>query len=55
MRLKNRKNFTVTFYHVSWMILGAYLLVNLVVGAILNNYDRILSERKEEQKRQSEP
>lgn len=40
-------NFTVTFFHVTWMILAAYLLVNLVVGAIINNYNEILSERRE--------
>ena len=44
-------NFTVTFFHVTWMILAAYLLVNLVVGAILNNYDQILSERRTEEKK----
>ena len=45
-------NFTVTFFHVTWMILAAYLLVNLVVGAILNNYDQILSERRSEDKKE---
>ncbi|MAA79734.1 MAG: cation transporter [Deltaproteobacteria bacterium] len=45
-------NFAVTFFHVTWMILAAYLLVNLVVGAILNNYDQILSERRAEEKKE---
>lgn len=37
----------VTLYHVSWMIVSAFLLLNLVVGAIVNNYDRMISEVKE--------
>ena len=41
----------LSFFHVPWMILAAYLLVNLV-GAILNNYDQILSERRTERKKQ---
>jgi voltage-gated sodium channel len=39
----------VTFYHVSWMILSAFLLINLVVGAIVNNYDRTMEEVKAEE------
>lgn len=39
----------VTVYHVSWMILSAFLLVNLVVGAIVNNYDRTMDEVRAEQ------
>jgi voltage-gated sodium channel len=37
----------VTLYHVSWMIISAFLLLNLVVGAIVNNYDRLMSEAKQ--------
>ena len=32
-------NWLVNIYFVSWMILSAFLLVNIIVGAIVNNYD----------------
>lgn len=35
---------TVTIYHVTWMILSAFLLINLVVGAVVNNYDQMMQE-----------
>ncbi len=38
----------VTLYHVSWMIISGFLLVNLVVGAVVNNYDRSMDEVKAE-------
>ncbi|MCP3689167.1 MAG: ion transporter [Gammaproteobacteria bacterium] len=37
---------TITIYHVSWMILAAFLLLNLVVGAVVNNYDRTMGEQE---------
>tara|TARA_B100001758_G_C18393440_1_gene604402 strand:+ start:327 stop:1151 length:825 start_codon:yes stop_codon:yes gene_type:complete len=42
---------TITLYHVSWVILSAFLLLNLVVGAILNNYNIIMSEIRERKKK----
>ena len=47
-------NFVVTFYHVSWMIIAAYLLMNLVVGAIVNNFQLVLDARKLEEKEEAE-
>lgn len=44
-----KSNFTVTFYHVSWMVIAAYLLVNLVVGAIVNNFQLVLDAKREEE------
>jgi len=46
-------NAVVTTFHVSWMITAAYLLMNLVVGAIVNNFQMVLDARKaqEEEKR----
>lgn len=41
-------NWVVTAYHCSWMIIAAYLLVNLVVGAIVNNFQVVLDAQKEE-------
>lgn len=40
----------VTAYHVSWFIISAFLLLNLVVAAIVNNYQMAIeeSEKKEE-------
>ncbi|MCD8072469.1 MAG: ion transporter [Alistipes sp.] len=43
--------FAITSFHVVWFILSAFLLLNLVVGAIVNNYQIIMEQtRKEEQK-----
>lgn len=44
-------NWVVTAYHVSWMVIAAYLLVNLVVGAIVNNFQLVLDARREEEER----
>lgn len=38
----------VTFYHVSWIVVGTFVMINLVVGAILNNYNTV---QEEEEKR----
>ena len=40
----------ITIYHVLWFTISAFLLLNLVVGAILNNYQLVM----EAQKRKSE-
>lgn len=36
----------VTSFHVIWFILSAFLLLNLIVGAIVNNYQVIMEENK---------
>lgn len=36
----------ITAFHVSWMGLAAFLLINLVVGAVVNNYDQVMTEAK---------
>lgn len=36
----------ITIYHVSWFIVATFLLLNLLVGAILNNYQIVMSELK---------
>lgn len=38
---------TITTFHVIWFIIAAFLLLNLVVGAILNNYQIIMDEVKQ--------
>lgn len=39
-----------TLYHVTWFVLSAFLLLNLVVGAIVNNYQETMdSQHREEE------
>ncbi|MCQ2286524.1 MAG: ion transporter [Bacteroidales bacterium] len=35
----------ITGYHVSWFVLAAFLLLNLVTGAIINNYQNVKDEQ----------
>lgn len=46
LKYSDHSDFIVTTYHVSWMILSAFLLINLVVGAIINNYEQVMGEEK---------
>jgi voltage-gated sodium channel len=39
----------VTLFHVSWMGIAAFLLINLVVGAVVNNYDQVMEEKRKEE------
>lgn len=39
-------NILVNVYHVSWMILSAFLLGNIVVGAVISNYEVALKEEE---------
>lgn len=41
----------ITAFHVIWFILAAFLLLNLVVGAIVNNYQVIMEESRREKER----
>ena len=34
----------ITFYHILWYVVSVFLLLNLLVGAILNNYQIIMNE-----------
>ena len=36
----------ITSYFIVWMILGAYLLLNLILGAILHNYEVFFREMR---------
>ena len=36
----------VTMFHVTWYIISAFLLLNLLVGAILNNYGILMEESR---------
>jgi len=39
----------VTFFHIMWFCLSAFLLLNLVVGAIVNNYQILMDEMKKKE------
>ncbi len=52
MQLINVNHFIITFYHVTWFSLAAFLLLNLLVGAILNNYAIIMQEQRDKEKLQ---
>lgn len=49
----NSTNATVTIFHVSWMVIAAYLLINLVIGAIVNNFQLVLDAQKEAEEEES--
>ncbi len=54
MGLINTSETVITLYHVFWFILSAFLLINLMIGAILNNYQIVFEEerkRKEKEKK----
>lgn len=36
----------VTIFHIFWYTFAAFLLINLVVGAVINNYQLIMDEEK---------
>ena len=40
----------VTAFHIFWFVLSAFLLLNLVVGAIVNNYQSAMEEAEEKHK-----
>jgi len=44
----------ITAFHVIWFILAAFLLLNLVVGAIVNNYQVIMEESRKEKEKEKE-
>ncbi len=35
-----------TAYHVSWIVVSTFLLINLIVGAVLNNYQEVQEAEK---------
>lgn len=47
-------DFITTSFHVIWFIMSAFLLLNLVVGAIVNNYQVIMEESRRERERQKQ-
>jgi voltage-gated sodium channel len=41
----------ITIYHVSWFCISAFLLLNLVTGAIINNYQLAIEQQEERRKK----
>lgn len=48
--LLNVNSTVITTYHVSWFCLAAFLLLNLVTGAVINNYQMAIDEEEESKK-----
>lgn len=44
----------ITTYHVSWFCLAVFLLLNLVTGAVINNYQIAIDEEDERKKDKSD-
>lgn len=42
----------VNLFHIIWVVISAFLLLNIVTGAIINNYEVVLREQQEKQKEQ---
>ena len=45
-QVNGTSDLVITAFHVSWMGLAAFLLINLVVGAVVNNYDQVMTEAR---------
>lgn len=45
-------DWVVTTYHTTWMILSAFLIINLIVGAIVNNFDEVMNEKRAQKQKQ---
>lgn len=52
--LINANSTVITTYHVSWFCLAAFLLLNLVTGAVINNYQIAINEEDEKKKNKAE-
>lgn len=50
----NANSTVITTYHVSWFCLAAFLLLNLVTGAVINNYQIAIDEKDEKKKNKSD-
>lgn len=44
----------ITIYHVLWFVISAFLLLNLVTGAIINNYQMSKEEQDKEEREHKE-
>lgn len=39
----------ITTFHILWYILAAFLLINIIIGAVLNNFETAMRQRQEQQ------
>jgi voltage-gated sodium channel len=46
-------SFIINTYFISWYILSAFLLINIVFGAIINNYEIVYSEEAAKLKKEA--
>lgn len=51
MKVIDTHETTITIYHVLWFIVATFLLLNLLVGAILNNYQIAMEEVRKKDER----
>ena len=42
--------FVINIFHIVWIVLSAFLLLNIVTGAIINNYQEVLDESHKNKK-----
>lgn len=40
----------INFYHIIWFVISAFLLLNLVTGAIINNYQSVMEKTEHDRK-----
>ena len=52
LKLINVSSTVITSYHVMWYVISAFLLLNLLVGAIINNYQILMLENHENKKKE---
>lgn len=50
MKLIDVPSWVVSFYFICWFVFGAYLLLNLAIGAILQNYGELYSKLNDQKR-----
>lgn len=45
-------NTVITIYHVSWFVIASYMLINLVIGTVINNFQVVLYEKEKKEKKE---
>ncbi len=51
LELINASEILVTSFHILWYILAAFLLINIIIGAVLNNFESTMTMRRREKNR----
>lgn len=44
----------ITGFHIVWYILAAFLLINVIIGAVISNFESAMREKQKQQKRERE-